>query len=303
MLNIPSPQPYYIINDITRIALEYVATRQDKGEISNILVLGPTGTGKSTLGREYAAARQLPFASIEIGIISDPSQIFGSMVLRNSATVYQPSLFTKALQTPNCVIHLQELNRIESDKTLNAIFSILDEAQRSLWVDDLEAEIKVADGVVFFASMNEGFEFTGTTQLDTALRNRFELKVSTSNLPADEEMVLLGSMGLSLSQQNETIRIVEQLRSNTQNPIEISTRTIVELGRLIIGNIGIVDALHLLLGDTKEVMETIILSLELQGVSIPKMIKSHHRLAPSMFEVLPKTITEMHKSHEKLETY
>ena len=114
----------------------YVRSLSKEGEIVNILIGGPKGSGKSTLPYQYAAVNSLPFVVIEVGLLSEASQIFGTTILKDGRTEYQEGLFTQAITMPGCVIHLQEINRIESDKTLNALFSVLDDQQRQIWVDE-----------------------------------------------------------------------------------------------------------------------------------------------------------------------
>ncbi|OQY10950.1 MAG: CbbQ/NirQ/NorQ/GpvN family protein, partial [Desulfobacteraceae bacterium 4572_187] len=67
--------------------------------------------------------------------------------LENGETKYKQFLFPQALQTPGCVIHLEEINRPEHPKALNMLFSLLSD-DRQVWMDELGL-LNVADGVVF----------------------------------------------------------------------------------------------------------------------------------------------------------
>ena len=189
-LVIPNVQTYYI-QDLHRKLLVTVALWTKRGLTVNVLVQGPQGTGKSELAQQYAAQHKRPFAIIEIGLSSEPSALFGKIDLVNNNTVWTPSLFTTAIQTPGAVIHLQEINRPENDRILNGIFSVLDAKQRGLWNDDLGQWIKVAQGVTFFASLNEGYAFVGTIPLDAALADRFRTKIRLTVLPQTIEAELI----------------------------------------------------------------------------------------------------------------
>lgn len=125
----------------------------------NVLVTGRQGCGKSSLVTQYAAVFNKPLATFQVGILSEPGQLFGEYVLRDGETRYNQFLFPQALQTPNCVIHLEEINRPEYPKALNMLFSILSDG-RKVWMDELGL-LKVAEGVVCFATLNEGEEFIG----------------------------------------------------------------------------------------------------------------------------------------------
>jgi len=270
IIPVPKPKPFYVVNSNTKAALDYVTEATNRGENINVLVRGNTGSGKSALPREYAAKMKRPFATVEVGLMSDPSQIFGSMALRErngiSETVWIPGLFTRALETENCVIHLQEINRIESDKVLNAVFSILDESQRQLWIDDREDFVTVAKGVSFFASMNEGYEFIGTMTLDSALEDRFPVKLTLDYLPAEqEERLLTIQAGLLSEKARELVGLINSMRNNAQNPAKISTRNAIEIAKLIKHGLSYQRAFTLALGGNNETLERILLNMQLMG--------------------------------------
>ncbi|WP_220634223.1 AAA family ATPase, partial [Georgfuchsia toluolica] len=116
----------------------------------NVLVVGKQGCGKSSLVRQYAAVHRLPLATFQIGVLSEPGQLFGEYALENGETKYKQFLFPQAIRTPNCIIHLEEINRPEHPKALNMLFSILSD-DRQVWMDELGL-LQVAPGVVFFAT-------------------------------------------------------------------------------------------------------------------------------------------------------
>jgi nitric oxide reductase NorQ protein len=270
--SIESPKPvlYWIRDDHMQL-LQYVSTRRKtKGEITNVLIRGPQGCGKSTMPMQYAASQQLPFAVVEMGLFSEASQIFGGLVIENGQTVYKPGLFLQAIQTPNCVIHIQEINRPESDKTLNAMFSVLDEQQRSLFLDDAGGRINVAAGVTFFASLNEGYEFVGTTPLDEALEDRFGIKIKLGYLPYDQELELLTTkIGVSIEIATKVVTLAQNLRSNAQAPIHVSTRNVVEIAKLLDYGLTFQDAIHATLALDEDKLESVlqVIHFDLEPIS------------------------------------
>ena len=80
-----------------------------------------------------------------------------------------------AISTPNTVVLLDELTRAPRD-AFNLLLPLLD-GQRYLALDESDAEaiVQVAEGVSFWATANEGMEYTGTSILDRALRDRFQI--------------------------------------------------------------------------------------------------------------------------------
>lgn len=265
--NLTTPKKsQYLISASTREILSTVDKMSGAGRNPNIIVAGPQGTGKSELPTQYAATRNRPFCVLEVGRLSDPGQVFGFMDLKEGNTVYVKGLFTQAITTPNCVVHLQEINRPENDKALNALFSVLDDNQRSIWIDELQDYVRVAPGVVFFASMNEGFEFVGTMPLDEALRSRFHFKITLGILPRAQEMALLQSRCLlSGNQAQQVMDTITRLRNNNQASIFVSTRDVVNIADLMNFDMSMERAIQCVLGGENDVLESIRLATHIRG--------------------------------------
>jgi nitric oxide reductase NorQ protein len=265
-LDTPKSQQYFLRSEHKSL-LDYVSSRRSREKITNVLVKGPQGCGKSTLPMQYAAVNNLPFAVIEMGLFVEASQLFGSVMLVDGETKYVPGLLTTAIQTPNCVVHIQEINRPESDKTLNAMFSILDEQQRSLWIDDASMKIGVAPGVTFFATMNEGFEFVGTLPLDSALEDRFPIKLFLNYLSEEKEQSLIR---LKTGADQETaftlVSIANSLRNNSQAPMAISTRNILEIAEMVQFGIGMMDAIRATLSQNEDALESLLKTIHFEDV-------------------------------------
>jgi len=249
-----------------REILNVVQAISDADKISNVLLHGDSGNGKSDMVNQFAASHKRPLAVLEIGQLAESRQIFGYMDLKEGQTVYVPGLFTQAIQTPNCVVHLQELNRPESDKALNAIFSVLDDTFRRVWIDELGRHIQVAPGVTFFATLNEGFEFVGTMPLDIALRNRFQFKLRVGELPIDIiRNVILGKGLLTFAQVATLLNLIEKLRGNTQSPLRVSTRDIINIAELVGYGLAPMISIMTVLGDDNDQLESILLGDHLGG--------------------------------------
>lgn len=250
---IPTYSPYTISQENASI-LNTVDKMRSNGLRPNILVQGKQGTGKTELVEQYAASRKLPLATLDIGRLSESSQILGRMEFHEGVgTVYIPGLFIEALQTPNCVIHLQELNRPESDVALNAIFSVLDDTQRRIWIDELQRYVEVAEGVVIFATLNEGFEFIGTMPLDLALRNRFHCKIELGMMPEDMEVnLIIRKSGITQQQAAPIVKLANQLRNNTQDPLWVSYRDTINIGLLLKHGLPLLTAAKTTIGLNQE---------------------------------------------------
>ena len=256
----------FIISDEHKSLLEYVHSMTQNRDILNILIRGKSGCGKSELVAQYAAKCKLPLATLEVGMLSESKEIFGYKDLENGKITYVPGLFLEAIQTPNAVVHLQELNRPESDKALNAIFSVLDDTHRSIWIDDLQRTVRVAEGVTFFATLNEGYEFIGTMPLDQALEGRFNFKISLDYLPLKyEKTLLILRCGLSDEQASNICSVASILRHNPQDPIHVSTRDLINIAKLLKVGAPLDVALKSVIATDEKTLESVLLTLHLGG--------------------------------------
>ena len=266
-LAIPDEDPYFYINKETFDVLQKINQISKKHPV-NVLVSGRQGCGKSSLVKQYAAAYRLPLATFQVGILSEPGQLFGEYTLEDGETKYRQFLFPEAIQTADCVIHLEEINRPEHPKALNMLFSILSD-DRQVWMDELGL-LKVADGVVFFATLNEGEEFVGTELLDPALRDRFYV-ILMDYLPNEvEKEILTKKTGVTKEQANDIIDAINELRGNPELSIEVSTRTTLMIGEMVAAGASLRESISASLQTNKETLESILLSLHMEKGYVDK---------------------------------
>jgi nitric oxide reductase NorQ protein len=258
---IPDEDPYYYLDQETTEILAKIHKISKKHPV-NVLVAGRQGCGKSSLVKQYAAVYKQPLATFQVGILSEPGQLFGEYALQNGETIYKQFLFPQAIQTKNCIIHLEEINRPEHPKALNMLFSILSD-DRQVWMDEL-GMLDVAEGVVFFATLNEGEEFVGTELLDPALRDRFYV-ILMDYLPNEvEKEVLIKKTGVSEKQARKIIDATNKLRSNSELPIDVSTRTTLMIGEMVASDASLRQAIATSLQTNKETLESILLALHME---------------------------------------
>lgn len=266
-LLIPKEDPYYYSDNETIGILSKIHKISAKHPV-NVLIVGRQGCGKSSLVKQYAAVYQRPMATFQVGILSEPGQLFGEYALENGETKYKRFLFPQALQTPGCVIHLEEINRPENPKALNMLFSLLSD-DRQVWMDELGL-LDVADGVVFFATLNEGEEFVGTELLDPALRDRFYTHI-LDYLPNEvEKEILIKKTGINKEQADEIINIINNLRGNSELSVDISTRTSLMIGEMVAAKASLREAISVSIQTNKETLESILISLHLEKNYVEK---------------------------------
>lgn len=155
----------------------------------------------TSLARQFAARTNSPLAEVQCGLLSEASQFFGQLKFSPGiGTYYETTQLVKAIETPNCVIILDELNRVDNPKVINSLFWLLDD-RREAWLDDLQRYIRVAPGVVFFATLNEGVIFSGIDFVDAALRDRFTAIKMDYPSPEKEHDILVAKGRMEKVQQ------------------------------------------------------------------------------------------------------
>jgi MoxR-like ATPase len=218
----------------------------------NIMMTGPAGCGKTMAAK--AAATSIDGYSMEIfnlGSTQDPraTLIGNTQFDTKKGTVFSPSPFVKAIQTPNTVIVLDEISRAHPEAH-NILMSVLDAGQRYLRLDEAADSpvVKVADGVSFIASANIGNEYTSTRQLDRAIVDRFTI-IEMDTLTSEEETSLLQMMYPSVDEI--VLTNVAKITSMTRNDVKkevptlsnsLSTRTAVEIGSLLYDGFSLAEA-------------------------------------------------------------
>lgn len=256
-LPVPDPDPHFFLPEEIIESMDRLQCLSERHPV-NVLVAGRQGSGKSTLVKQFAARNKRPLATFQIGMLSEPGQLFGELALKDGETVYRKFLFPDAVQTPGCIIHLEEINRPEHPKALNMLFSVLSE-DRSIYTDEL-GHIRVADKVVFFATLNEGDEFVGTEMLDAALRDRFYVAMLDYLPPDVEAKVLHLKTGIDAADAQTIVNIAGQLRNNSREPVVVSTRHTLMIAEMVSIGAGVEKAFAMSLQIGPDMLESVLLS-------------------------------------------
>jgi Holliday junction resolvasome RuvABC ATP-dependent DNA helicase subunit len=185
---LPKPDETYIINDnVGNLFKILQISRQNCPQ--NVKLVGPHGCGKTELAIQFAARLKLPLLIMDCANLREARDWFGYKSAREGTVFWHESQFVKAVSAGNHVILLDELNRA-NPHLLNTLMPLLD-ARRFTYLEEKGDKICVGPGTVFFASMNEGAGYTGTSALDRAIRDRFPRAVELTYLGEEDEIKLL----------------------------------------------------------------------------------------------------------------
>lgn len=210
----------------------------------NILLVGQSGSAKTTTARAIIEALHRPFFNIPLGSTQDPrSSLVGNTHYdKKKGTFFSESYFVKAIKTPNAVILLDELSRAHPE-AWNLLMPVLDSTQRFLRIDEekdnSQSTINLAPGVSFISTANIGTEYTATRVLDRALVDRFTI-VEIPSLSKTEEAELLTQRFPQVD--NKTLEAIAEICSTTRMELKtetsilqncLSTRSAIKIASLI----------------------------------------------------------------------
>ena len=124
-LKVPEADDTFWVDDRVVRLLHTVGRISRKGQVVNVLLVGPKGTGKTSLPKEFAAANGRPFFTIHCQLIAERDDWWGSKELSlEKGTYFEKAAFLDAVETEGCVILLDEANRTHPEN-LNALFGFL----------------------------------------------------------------------------------------------------------------------------------------------------------------------------------
>lgn len=210
---IPEPDNHFVLTDANKDIVDLVQQHSKVGNV-NIRLVGPAGCGKTSFAINYAAKRKAPALVMDCANVREPRDWFGYRTFDPSTKdiVWHESLFVKMVETPGSVIVLDELNRV-SPMVTNTLIPLLDH-RRLTYLEEAGRSIRIAEGVTFWAAINEGNQFTGTIAMDQAMRNRFSYVVECNFLdPKTECSVLKNKTGLDTDSCRKLVEVANQVRT------------------------------------------------------------------------------------------
>jgi hypothetical protein len=184
----------------------------DGTKFSRLFLLGDfTVTHNTDFVEQFAAKTGRRFLKMDCANLREPREWFGIKGAAAGATYFRKSQFWHAVQTGGCAILLDEFNRAP-DNVRNPLMPLFDHTRRS-FVEELGEELSVGNGTCFFATQNEGLEYTGTHATDRAMKSRFVRRIEVDYLPQQhEEKVLIDKAGVSKDDAKKLVEIAATIR-------------------------------------------------------------------------------------------
>ncbi len=176
-----------------------------------VLIIGPKGTGKTSLVRDFAKNKNLDLDSINFSLRTRESHLIGTKTLTEGTVRFDEGLLVKSMKAGN-MLYLDEINSAEADVLLR-----LDEAlddRRQIVLKESTGEIVKAKENWFVVATINPLTHSGTKELPPQILSRFPVRIRLEYPPEDIELDIVKKhvLGNHESEIIQAIKLANTLR-------------------------------------------------------------------------------------------
>lgn len=174
------------------------------------LLVGETGTGKTTLVREYAEQHGAELLRISCSGQTSTDEILGKWLIRGKETYWQDGAIPQAMRNGWWVV-VDEVNSALPE-VLFSLHSLLDDDKKITLIEKDGEVVRPHENFRFFATMNPTEDYAGTKELNKAFLSRFAIVLQVEYPEAKTEVEVLKNAGVSASVAKLMVGVANKLR-------------------------------------------------------------------------------------------
>jgi len=200
-----------------------------------VLVIGPKGTGKTSLVREFATKESANLESINFSLRTRESHLVGTKTLTEGTVGFDEGILIKSMKDGS-MLYLDELNAAEADVLLR-----LDEAlddRRQVVLKESTGELITADKKWFVIATINPLTHVGTKELPPQILSRFPVRIRLDYPPEQTELEIVkrhvsGSHDDKILQGIKLVNILREAASVEELYYSPSLRETIAYGKLL----------------------------------------------------------------------
>ena len=153
-----------------------------------VLIIGPKGTGKTTLVRDFAKSKSAKLDSINFSLRTRESHLIGTKTLTEGSVGFDEGLLIKSMREGN-ILYLDEINSAEADVLLR-LDEALDDRRQIVLKEATGETIKAHEKWFVIATINP-LTHVGTKELPPQLLSRFPVRIRLQYPPENIELEII----------------------------------------------------------------------------------------------------------------
>ena len=153
-----------------------------------MIIIGPKGTGKTSLVRDFAKNKNINLESINFSLRTRESHLVGTKTLTDGTVSFDEGLLIKSMKRGN-MLYLDEINSAEADVLLR-LDEALDDRRQIVLKESTGEVVKAKDGWFVVATINP-LSHSGTKELPPQLLSRFPVRIRLEYPPENIELEIV----------------------------------------------------------------------------------------------------------------
>ncbi|MGD2106513.1 MAG: MoxR family ATPase [Nitrosopumilaceae archaeon] len=153
-----------------------------------VIIIGPKGTGKTSLVRDFARSMGVKLESINFSLRTRESHLVGTKTLTDGNVSFDEGILIKSMRE-GTMLYLDEINSAEADVLLR-LDEALDDRRQIALKESTGEVVKAKEGWFVVATINP-LTHSGTKELPPQLLSRFPVRISMEYPPEDIELEII----------------------------------------------------------------------------------------------------------------